>query len=109
MILLAACVFILGALASAASPGVEVLAIACVVIGVAIGLGCVPALALGFGMLRMPQSPRGLVMTGDDLAARATLAKIRVDDPDTIDRELEEIKGSLDEKPVPGASCWHRS
>ena len=28
-----------------------------------LGLGCVPALALGFGMLRMPQSPRWLVMT----------------------------------------------
>ena len=58
-----------------------------------------PALALGFGMLRMPQSPRWLVMSGDDFAARATLAKIRVDDPDTIDRELEEIKESLDDKP----------
>ena len=64
-----------------------------------LGLGCVPALALGFGMLRMPQSPRWLVMSGDDFAARATLAKIRVDDPDTIDRELEEIKESLDDKP----------
>ena len=47
----------------------------------------------------MPQSPRWLVMSGDDFAARATLAKIRVDDPDTIDRELEEIKESLDDKP----------
>jgi sugar porter (SP) family MFS transporter len=64
-----------------------------------LGLGCVPALALAFGMIRMPQSPRWLVMTGDDFAARAALAKIRVDDPDTIDRELEEIKDSLDEKP----------
>jgi sugar porter (SP) family MFS transporter len=154
MILLAAAVFILGALASAAAPGVEVLVIARVVIGVAIGLasaaapvyisevappedrgrlvsffqlavtigilvaylvglafdasegwrwmlglGCVPALALAFGMVRMPQSPRWLVMSGNDFAARATLAKIRVDDPDTIDRELAEIKGSLDEKP----------
>jgi sugar porter (SP) family MFS transporter len=154
MILLAAAVFILGALASAAAPGVEVLVIARIVIGVAIGLasaaapvyisevappesrgrlvsffqlavtvgillaylvglafdgiegwrwmlglGCVPALALAFGMLRMPQSPRWLVMSGDDFSARATLAKIRVNDPDTIDRELEEIKGSLDEKP----------
>src|SRR5882672_2031137 len=152
MILLAAAVFIVGALGSAAAP--EVLVLARIVIGVAIGLasaaapvyisevappesrgrlvsffqlavtigilvaylvglafdhseawrwmlglGCVPALALGFGMLRMPQSPRWLVMSGDDFAARATLAKIRVDDPDTIDRELEEIKGSLDEKP----------
>jgi MFS transporter, SP family, galactose:H+ symporter len=154
MILIAAAVFIVGALASAAASGVELLVIARVVIGVAIGLasaaapvyisemappesrgrlvsffqlavtigilvaylvslafdgiegwrwmlglGVVPALALAFGMLRMPQSPRWLVMTGDDFAARATLAKIRVDDPDTIDRELEEIKDSLDEKP----------
>ena len=60
-----------------------------------LGLGVVPALALAFGMLRMPQSPRWLVMTGDDFAARATLAKIRVDDPDTVDREgkrLEDIQ-----------------
>lgn len=64
-----------------------------------LGLGCVPALALGFGMLRMPQSPRWLVMSGDDFAARAVLAKIRVDDPDTIDKELVEIEESLDEKP----------
>jgi sugar porter (SP) family MFS transporter len=154
MILLAAFVFIAGALASAAAPGEEVLVIARIVIGVAIGLasaaapvyisevappesrgrlvsffqlavtigilvaylvglafdgiegwrwmlglGVVPALALAFGMLRMPQSPRWLVMSGDDFAARATLAKIRVDDPDTIDRELEEIKESIDEKP----------
>lgn len=154
MILVAAAVFIVGALASAAAPGVEVLVIARVVIGVAIGLasaaapvyisevappesrgrlvsffqlavtigilvaylvglafdhvegwrwmlglGCVPALALAFGMLRMPQSPRWLVMSGDDFAARATLAKIRVDDPDTIDREIDEIKASVEEKP----------
>lgn len=154
IILLAAGVFIVGALGSAAAPGVEVLVIARVVIGVAIGfasaaapvyisevappesrgrlvsffqlavtigiliaylvglafdasegwrwmlgLGCVPALALAFGMWRMPQSPRWLVMHGDNFAARATLAKIRVDDPDTIDRELEEIEQSLDEQP----------
>ncbi|HWC07985.1 MAG TPA: sugar porter family MFS transporter, partial [Solirubrobacterales bacterium] len=154
MILIAAGVFIVGALASAVAPGVEVLVVARIVIGVAIGLasaaapvyisemappesrgrlvtffqlavtigilvaylvglafdasegwrwmlglGCVPALALMFGMIRMPQSPRWLVMTGDDFAARATLAKIRVDDPDTIDREIDEIKESLDEKP----------
>lgn len=154
MILVAAAVFIVGALASAAAPGVEVLVVARIVIGVAIGLasaaapvyisevapaesrgrlvtffqlavtigilvaylvglafdgvegwrwmlglGCVPALALAVGMLRMPQSPRWLVMTGDDFAARATLAKIRVDDPTAIDRELDDIKASLDERP----------
>jgi sugar porter (SP) family MFS transporter len=154
MILISAVVFTVGALASAAAPGLGVLVVARVVIGVAIGiasaaapvyisevappesrgrlvsffqlavtigilvaylvglafngiegwrwmlgLGCVPALALGFGMLRMPQSPRWLVMQGDDYAARAVLAKIRVDDPDTIDRELEEIEESIDDKP----------
>jgi MFS transporter, SP family, galactose:H+ symporter len=121
MILLAAGVFMVGALASAAAPGLEVLVIARVVLAVTIGilvaylvglafdasegwrwmlgLGCVPALALGFGMARMPQSPRWLVMSGNDFAARATLAKIRVDDRDTIDRELEEIHQGLDEKP----------
>src|SRR5690348_2439445 len=154
MILISAVVFTIGALASAAAPGLGVLVVARVVIGVAIGiasaaapvyisevappesrgrlvsffqlavtigilvaylvglafngiegwrwmlgLGCVPALALAFGMIRMPQSPRWLVMSGDDFAARATLAKIRVDDPDTIDRELEEIKESIDERP----------
>ncbi len=163
MILLAATVFSIGALGSAAAPNTEVLVIARVVIGVAIGLasaaapvyisevappesrgrlvsffqlavtvgilvaylvglafdpsegwrwmlglGVVPALALGFGMLRMPQSPRWLVMTGDDYAARATLAKIRVDDPDTIDRELAEIKESIDDKPGAGTSCSSR-
>ena len=163
MILLAAGVFIVGALASAAAPGVEVLVVARIVIGVAIGLasaaapvyisevappesrgrlvsffqlavtigilvaylvglafdhieawrwmlglGCVPALALAFGMLRMPQSPRWLVMSGDDYAARATLAKIRVDDPDTIDRELEEIKECPTTSRGPGASCCSR-
>jgi MFS family permease len=64
-----------------------------------LGLGCVPAAVLAPGMVRMPQSPRWLVMTGEDYAARATLARIRVDDPAAIDGELEEIKESLDEKP----------
>src|SRR3954452_18753280 len=158
MILLAAAVFIVGALCSAAAPGVEILVAARIVIGVAIGLasaaapvyisevappesrgrlvsffqlavtigilvaylvglafdgiegwrwmlalGCVPALGLGFGMLRMPQSPRWLVMQGDDYAARAVLAKIRVDDPDTIDREIEEIEESVQSDAKPGS------
>ncbi len=155
MILLAATVFIIGALGSAASQGLEALVIARLVIGVAIGLasaaapvyisevappesrgqlvsffqlavtigilvaylvglaldhsgdwrwmlglGAVPALGLGFGMLRMPQSPRWLVMSGDDLAARATLARIRVNDPDTIDMELREIHESVDSEDI---------
>src|SRR6201996_5977118 len=158
MILLSAVVFMVGALGSAAAPGLGVLVVARIVIGVAIGLasaaspvyisevappeirgrlvsffqlavtigilvaylvglafdgiegwrwmlglGCVPALGLAFGMLRMPQSPRWLVMHGDDYAARAVLAKIRVDDPDTIDREIEEIEESVHKDAKPGA------
>jgi sugar porter (SP) family MFS transporter len=158
MILSSAVVYTRGALARAASPGLGVLVIARVVIGVAIGLasaaapvyisevappesrgrlvsffqlavtvgilvaylvglafngiegwrwmlglGCVPALGLAFGMLRMPQSPRWLVMQGDDFAARAVLAKIRVDDPDTIDREISEIEESVHQDAKPGA------
>jgi len=153
-ILLAAVVFIAGALGSAAAPDATVLFIARLVVGVAIGiasanapvyiseiappesrgrlvsffqlsitvgiliaylvglafdhsegwrwmlgLGCVPALVLAFGMLRMPQSPRWLVMRGEDFEARATLARIRVDEPAAIDRELAEIHGEIDTEP----------
>src|ERR1700743_1572013 len=60
-----------------------------------LGLGCVPALALAFGMWRMAPSPRWLFMHGDDFKARAVLAKIRVDDPVLIEREIEEIEESV--------------
>src|SRR4051812_38780613 len=155
MILIAAAVFIVGALGSAAAQGVEVLVIARVVIGVAIGLasaaapvyisevappesrgrlvsffqlavtigilsaylvglafapsdawrwmlglGAVPALILGIGMLRMPQSPRWLLMAGREYAARAVLQRIRPDDPDTIEQEIVEIQSTLEGKPA---------
>jgi sugar porter (SP) family MFS transporter len=64
-----------------------------------LGLGAVPALVLGLGMLRMPQSPRWLVMVGQDYQARAVLSKIREDDPAAIDAELAEIGDSLTEEP----------
>ena len=64
-----------------------------------LGLGAIPALALLIGMLRMPQSPRWLVMVGEDYKARLVLSHIRRDDEDAIERELEEIKDSLDVKP----------
>lgn len=153
-ILLAAAVFIAGALGSSAAPDATVLVVARLVIGVAIGiasanapvyiseiappesrgrlvsffqlsvtvgiliaylvglafdhseawrwmlgLGCVPALVLAFGMLRMPQSPRWLVMRGEDFEARATLVRIRVDEPAAIDRELAEIHDEIDTEP----------
>jgi MFS family permease len=154
VIIAAAVVFIIGALASAAAPGLAVLIIARILLGVAVGLasanapvyisevappesrgrlvsyfqlsvtvgilvaylvglafshshdwrwmlglGAVPALALGIGMLEMPQSPRWLVMVGQDYAARKVLEKIRRDDEEAITEELEEIKGSIDAKP----------
>src|SRR6201994_4331748 len=150
MILLSAIVFTVGALASAAAPGLGVLVVARIVIRVALGLasaaspvyisevappesrgrlvsffqlavtigilaaylvglafngiegwrwmlglGCVPALALAFGMWRMPQSPRWLVMQGQDFKARAVLQKIRVDDPELIEAEIEGIEESV--------------
>jgi sugar porter (SP) family MFS transporter len=149
-----AVVFIIGALASAAAPGLAVLVIARVLLGVAVGLasanapvyisevappeergrlvsyfqlsvtvgilvaylvglgfshaeawrwmlglGAVPALALGIGMVQMPQSPRWLVMVGQDYAARKVLEKIRRDDEEAITEELEEIKGSIEAEP----------
>jgi sugar porter (SP) family MFS transporter len=153
-IISAAVVFIIGAIASAAAPGLAVLVIARILLGVAVGLasanapvyisevappeergrlvsyfqlavtvgilvaylvglafspsdgwrwmlglGAVPALALGIGMLQMPQSPRWLVMVGQDYAARKVLQKIRRDDEAAITEELEEIKGSIEAEP----------
>jgi SP family galactose:H+ symporter-like MFS transporter len=64
-----------------------------------LGLGALPAIVLGLGMLRMPQSPRWLVMVGRGYDARQTLREIRLDDPAAIDAELEEIKESIIEEP----------
>lgn len=64
-----------------------------------LGLGAVPAIALLIGMLRMPQSPRWLVMVGRGYDARATLERIRVDDPAAIDAELDEISESIVTEP----------
>ena len=64
-----------------------------------LGLGAVPAVVLGVGMFRMPQSPRWLVMAGQEYKARAVLAKIREDDPDAIDAEIAEIEEGMVEEP----------
>ena len=64
-----------------------------------LGLGAVPAFALGIGMLRMPQSPRWLVMAGRDFEARAVLARLRSGDPDALDHEIDEIRGEVAAKP----------
>ena len=64
-----------------------------------LGLGAVPAIVLGVGMLRMPQSPRWLVMAGEDYEARAVLERIRSGDPDTIEQEIVEIRKDLKAEP----------
>lgn len=64
-----------------------------------LGLGAVPAVVLGLGMLRMPQSPRWLVMAGEEYEARAVLSRIRAGDPDTIEQEIVEIEEGLEEEP----------
>ncbi len=64
-----------------------------------LGLGALPALALAVGMLRMPSSPRWLVMVGSDYQARATLEKIRDGGDEAIDAEIAEIKTAVGEEP----------
>ena len=60
-----------------------------------LGLGAVPAFALAIGMLRLPQSPRWLVMQGQEEAAREALARVRPAGDQAIDLELEEIQASM--------------
>jgi sugar porter (SP) family MFS transporter len=59
-----------------------------------LALGAIPALLLGAGILRMPQSPRWLVMIGDSVQARHELLKLR-EDIDGVDDELHEIERTL--------------
>ena len=60
-----------------------------------LGLGAVPAVILALGMLRLPRSPRWLVMTGQTEAAREALERVRPSGPEEIEREIEEIRDTL--------------
>lgn len=60
-----------------------------------LGLGAVPALALALGMLRLPRSPRWLIMRGAHGEAREALARVRPAGDEAIDLELEEIRTSM--------------
>ena len=66
-----------------------------------LGLAIVPALALGLGMAKMPNSPRWLVMRNRGQQARTVLNKIR--GTQNADAELEEIHHSLTTE---GTSTW---
>ncbi len=66
-----------------------------------LGLAIVPALALGIGMLKMPNSPRWLVMKNRGRQARTNLVKIR--GTQNVDAELQDIHQSLAKG---GSSSW---
>ncbi len=66
-----------------------------------LGLAIVPALALGIGMLKMPDSPRWLVMKNRGGQARTNLVKIR--GTQNVDAELKDIHQSL---ATGGSSSW---
>ncbi|BAP86553.1 sugar transporter [Paucilactobacillus hokkaidonensis JCM 18461] len=62
-----------------------------------LGLAAVPAVILFFGVLKLPESPRFLVKTGHEDAARKVLGYIR-DTPKEIDDELVQIKETAKEE-----------
>jgi sugar porter (SP) family MFS transporter len=59
-----------------------------------LGLGAVPALILAIGILRLPRSPRWLMMQGDTEAAKVALRMVRPAGPEAIDLEIQEIAES---------------
>jgi sugar porter (SP) family MFS transporter len=61
-----------------------------------VGLGAVPGIILGAGMLFMPESPRWLAVVGREQEAKAVMALIR--EKDEIEAELSEIKKTLTEQ-----------
>ncbi len=61
-----------------------------------LGLGAVPAIALVIGIVRLPSSPRWLLMVGREDDARAALQRVRTEGPDAIELEIKEIQTSMD-------------
>ncbi len=60
-----------------------------------LGLGAVPAIALGIGVYRLPSSPRWLLMKGRETEAVAALERVRPDGDEAIRLEVQEIKSSM--------------
>ncbi len=71
-----------------------------------LGLGALPGVVLGLGMLLLPESPRWLLGRGNPVAAGAALRRLRGDRAD-VDGELATLSGSLraDGATLPG---WSR-
>jgi SP family galactose:H+ symporter-like MFS transporter len=62
-----------------------------------LGLGAVPAIALGLGVLKLPPSPRWLLMKGDEAGAIESMKRIRPEGDNAIVLEIQEIKSSMGE------------
>ena len=60
-----------------------------------LGLGAVPAIALVIGIVRLPASPRWLLMVGREDEAREALQRVRTEGPDAIELEIKEIQTSM--------------
>ena len=60
-----------------------------------LGLGAVPAIVLAIGVVRLPESPRWLIMTGDEAGAKVALERIRTGGSAAIDSEVGDIRASL--------------
>lgn len=61
-----------------------------------LGLGAIPAIALGLGIYRLPASPRWLLMRGRDDEAVAALERVRPAGGEAIRLEVLEIKSSME-------------
>ena len=60
-----------------------------------LGLGAVPALAMAIGIVRLPKSPRWLIMQGDEAGAKEALALVRPAGAEAIEMEIGEIRSSM--------------
>ncbi len=60
-----------------------------------LGVGAIPALALVIGIVRLPPSPRWLLMVNREDDARAALHRVRTEGPEQIELEIKEIQASM--------------
>ena len=67
-----------------------------------LGLGAVPAIILALGIVRLPRSPRWLMMQDDVEGAREALLRVRPAGAEAIDLEIQEIRASTG----PDTSRW---
>ncbi|SDN49364.1 MFS transporter, sugar porter (SP) family [Klenkia soli] len=64
---------------------------------ISVGLALLPAVVLGLGMIREPESPAWLVRQGRDEDARAVLRTLR-DSEEAITEEIDDIRGTATEE-----------